>query len=374
MKIFHVILSLAGGGAERQLAFIASGLRIRGHGVHVGFVYPGVNGDRIDSAGCTLHQLTTPGRRNPLLVLELLTLMRRLRPDVVQTWLAHMDILGGVAARLLRLPWVMSERSGALNYPPTLMNHIRIAAGRRADLIMPNSTGGADYWRAHGIGSDRIEIVPNYVPLAEIETAGSLTDERVSADDELVVYVGRLSPEKNLDSLIDAFVHVLRQRPRARFAFCGDGPLLADLKAYVDAAGLRERFIFAGFVTNVASWLKRADASVAVSRWEGHPNAVLEAMAAGVPLIVSDIPAYRSILDNESAAFVPAADTRAIAAAVVTTLADRGTAERRAARARSMIGSLSLDATAARYESVYRRAIAIAASRRGRSSVRSIPS
>jgi len=374
MRILHMILSMTGGGAERQLAYVAPALSTRGHDVHLAFVFPGVNGERLGGTGCTLHRLATSGRRNPLLLLESMSLVRRLRPGVVQTWLAHMDLVGGATARLLRVPWVMSERSAALSYPASMMNRFRIAAGRRADLIMPNSRGGADYWLANGVDADRIEVVPNYVPLGEIEMADALDDPRIAADDELVVYVGRLSPEKNLHALIDAFAHVVRLRPRAMFAFCGDGQLLAELKTHVEAAGLRERFIFTGFVPNVASWLKRASASVAVSRCEGHPNAVLEAIAAGVPLVVSDIPAYRSILDDESAAFVPVDDVLAIAGAVVQTLENRVAAEERAARARAALGSPSLDATAARYENAYQHAIAIDAARRGRPVARSLTS
>ena len=116
----------------------------------------------------------------------------------------------------------------------------------------------------------------------------------------------------------------------------------------------------------MASWLKRASVSVAVSRCEGHPNAVLEAMAAGAPVVVSDIPAYRSILDQESALFVAGNDPRAIAAAIVEALEDRVAADQRAVRARLALPSQSLAATAVRYEGVYRQAIELAALRRGR--------
>jgi len=366
MRILHMILSMTGGGAERQLTYIAPELSARGHDVHVAFVVPGVNQDRLAKRDCTLHHLAASRKFKPLVFAQSISLVRRLRPDVLQTWLPHMDIVGGVTARVLRVPWVISERCAGLLYPPTMLNRLRVAVARHAGLIVPNSEGGAEYWIGQGIDAGRLEIVPNYVPLAEIDAAAPLDDERVLVGDELVVHVGRLAPEKNLHSLIHAFEHVARLRPRARLAFCGDGPLLPDLMAQAEATGLRERFIFAGFVNNVTSWLKRASAVVAVSRSEGHPNAVLEAVVAGVPVIVSDIPAYRSILDEQSASFVAGDDEQAIAAAVVRTLEDRVTAEERAVYARRRLGLPSLEATASRYEEVYRRAIALAASGRGR--------
>jgi len=363
VKILHMITGLGGGGAERQLSYLAPALSRRGHDVHVAFAFAGVHSERLAGSPCTLHHLSASSRFALIRLAQTIPLVRRLRPDVLHTWLTHMDIVGYSAVRLLRVPWLMSERSAALSYPPTLLNRLRVAAGKRADVIVSNSEGGAEYWRTQSVEADRIEIVPNFVPLADIEAAGPLHDERVSADDELVIHIGRLSPEKNLSALVSALPHVFRARPRAKFAFCGEGLLLGDLTAQVAAAGLRERVVFAGFVPNVASWLKRASAAVAVSRCEGHPNAVLEAMAAGVPVVVSDIPAYRSILGDESAAFAGGDNIEGIADAIINTLEDRAAAELRAARARLSLASQSIDATAARYEHAYRRAIEIAVAR-----------
>ncbi len=352
-----MILTMTGGGAERQLAFLAPALGNRGHDVHVAYVFPGANSDSLTGSPCTLHHLAASRKWSPLLLAQSFSLVGRLRPDVVHTWLTHFDIVGGTTARTLRVPWVMSERSAALSYPPTLLNRMRVVVGRRAGMIVPNSEGGASYWIASGADPARIEILPNFVPIAEIEAAPRIEDERLSDDAELIVHVGRLSPEKNVRFLVDALAHVFQARPHARLVLCGDGPLRAELSAQVEANGLADLVIFTGFVPNVASWLKRASVVVAVSRCEGHPNAVLEAVAAGVPVVVSDIPAYRSILGDDSASFVAEDDAQAIAAAIVSTLADHTTADQRAACARSALTSQSLDATAARYDAVYRRTI-----------------
>ena len=134
--------------------------------------------------------------------------------------------------------------------------------------------------------------------------------------------------------------------------------MLTGLTAQARAAGLEERIVFAGFVPDIASWLKRSRAVVAVSLVEGHPSAVLEAMAAGVPVVVSDIPAYRSLLNDDSASFVPAGDPLEIAAALVRTLEDRRSAGERAARAKEGMRSLSLEVAVTRYEDIYRRLLA----------------
>jgi glycosyltransferase involved in cell wall biosynthesis len=357
-----MILTMSGGGAERQLAYLAPELSRRGHDVHLAVAYAGSQDGHLD--GVTLHRVASSRKYDPRVFMKSWLLLRRLRPDVVQTWLTHMDIMGGSSAWMLHLPWVLSERSAALSYPSTWLNRMRVAVGKRADLIVPNSRGGADYWESLGVSRSRIEIVPNFVPQAEIDSAPPLIDSRIADDDELIIHVGRLSPEKNLDLLIEALQHVVRVRPHAKLAFCGDGPLLGHLTARVRGAQLTERVFFPGFVTSVGSWLKRSSAAVAVSLCEGHPNAILEAMAANVPVAVSDIPAYRSILSPDAAFFVDGKDAVAIATGIIKALENRTDAEARSKRARSALANQSIAATAARYERVYQTAIELAASRR----------
>src|SRR5205807_8772719 len=241
MRILHAILSLTGGGAERQLAYLAPELRRRGHDVHVAYVYGGIYLDRLMANGCATHSIASSSKRDPRVLFRVTGLVRRLRPDVVHTWLSHMDIAGGVAAKLIRIPWVMSERSAAGLYPRMVMNCVREVMGRRADLVIANSPGGADYWRTLGLPADRIEVIRNFVPLEEIAAAPMLDDDRIDHDDELVVHAGRLSPDKNLFTLLAAMEQVCRRRPRARLALCGEGPLRGALEADVITKGLEER-------------------------------------------------------------------------------------------------------------------------------------
>jgi len=124
-----MILTMSSGGAERQLAFLAQELGNRGHDVHVAYVFPGANSDRLTESRCTLHHLAASRKWPPLLLAQSFSLVGRTRPDVVHTWLAHLDIVGGTTARTLRVPWVMSERSAALSYPPTRLNRMRVVAG-----------------------------------------------------------------------------------------------------------------------------------------------------------------------------------------------------------------------------------------------------
>src|SRR6185436_12110902 len=92
------------------------------------------------------HRIEGLGNHDPRLLVRLVRLLRRARPDVVQTWLTQMDVLGGLAARLVGRPWILSERASALAYPPGLKIRLRERIGRTADAIVSNSAGGDRYW------------------------------------------------------------------------------------------------------------------------------------------------------------------------------------------------------------------------------------
>ena len=123
----------------------------------------------------------------------------------------------------------------------------------------------------------------------------------------------------------------------------------------VSNAGLGERVSVAGYREDLWSWMKAASAFVSLSRFEGCPNTVLEAMACGCPLVVSDIPAHRELLDESSALLVNATDPDAIAAALTSTLTDRDAARRRAEVAAVRVESFSIERVAAAYEALYQR-------------------
>jgi glycosyltransferase involved in cell wall biosynthesis len=348
MRLLHLIPTLGGGGAERQITYLARGLRERGCDVHVGLVREGPNLPRLIDAGATVHRIKIASNYDPLLVPRIVGLIRRVKPDVVQTWLPQMDVAGGFAARLTGTPWVLSERTTAGVYPHNARHALRLMIGGLADAIVANSAGGLGFW-PH-VDANAKTIVPNALALSEIDAA----PREESGAGQTILIVGRLEQEKNLTNLVDALAIVMRERD-VRAVFCGDGTLESDVRAQIAERGIGDRVQLTGFTDRVWSAMKAADVLVSVSWFEGHPNVVLEAAACGLPLVLSDIPAHRGIFDAAAAEIVAPADPNAIAAAILRTLENPAAARERAARARTFVEPLSIESAASGYLRVYER-------------------
>src|SRR4051794_36200961 len=201
MRILHCIWSFGDGGAERQLAILAPALADRGHDIHVAYVYSGPAIELINRRSCTLHQINARHKHDMTIVSRAFGLIHELRPEIIQTWMLQMDLIGGAAARFFRRPWVLAERSSALGYPSSALNRLRLWSGRGATAIVANSDGGADYWAARGVDRSKITIVGNALNVAEIDGAVPVKDEGLGTDDEVILFVGRLRREKNVSTL-----------------------------------------------------------------------------------------------------------------------------------------------------------------------------
>ncbi|HEX8149325.1 MAG TPA: glycosyltransferase [Pyrinomonadaceae bacterium] len=352
MRILYSIPTLGHGGAERQLSYLAAELSARGHDVHVASSRGGVNLGRMESAGVEWHRLGGVGHRDPQIFYRLLRLMRRLRPDVVQTILTPMDIMGGAAALLTGTRWVLRESSSAPLYATGLRHRLRLSLARMADAVVSNSAGGDAYWRKAS-GAPPLHLIPNAIPFDEIAAgagAARATGLGFGPGVKVVLYAGRMDAGKNVEGVLAALARVAEEVPLVG-VMCGDGPSRPRLERMARELGLARRVVFKGYVDNLWELMRGADAFVSLSRFEGCPNVVLEAMACGCPLVVSDIPAHRELLDERSARFADAEDTARAAAELKATLMFGGEARARAARLRA--AQRPVEATARLYEQLY---------------------
>jgi glycosyltransferase involved in cell wall biosynthesis len=358
MKIMYCIPTLEYGGAERQLSYLAVELARKGHEVHVAFLREGANLDRMKAGNVAPHQLPPAGNHSPKNFFNLLKLLRKVKPDIIQTSLPQMDILGGGAALASGVRWVLKESSSASAYPAHWKSSLRAVLSRRADAIVSNSRAGDAYWSAKKVSCPRY-VIPNGIPLDEIAEARPATgtaDLVFAPDDKLVLYAGRMDSGKNVENLIVALARIAGEMSFTAL-LCGEGVLRPKLEGMVAELGLKSRIVFTGNVANLWSLMKRADAFALLSRFEGRPNVVLEAMACGCPLVVSDIPAHREILDEGSACFADPDEPAEIAAALKKTLSSGGAARARASVAQARVAEWTIQGMAERYEQLYLRVL-----------------
>ncbi len=355
MRVLQLIPSFVGGGAERQLVLLAPELCRLGVETHVAFVHRGVNIKSLSDSPVTLHAISCRGNHDPMILLTLLRIIRTIRPHVIQTWLTQMDVFGGVAAKLAGVPFVLSERSSAMAYPASWKNWLREWLGEQATAIVANSECGAMYWRSRTRG-EVLHVIRNGLPLERIRASNPADPAQVGlpADVRLILFAGRLNPEKNIETLLDALESILEMFPDCAALLFGDGPLRASLLDRIERMRARTRVRLLGFTDDLWRWMCRASVFVSLSRFEGNPNAALEAMAIGCPLVVSDISAHREILDESMAHLCDGGSVLGVAAAIQSVLENPSAAATRAALACARASHWSIAETARQYVDLYK--------------------
>lgn len=353
MRILHLIPSLSGGGAERQLSYLAPELVRIGHEVHVAYSMDGPH--RPELPGVVLHQLNSRSNYDPYLLWQLARLIRRIRPDIIHTWILQMDVLGGIAARLNGVPWILREPTQAQAYLPTWKCRLRVQVGSCASAIVANSSGGDEYWKAQLPYSCR-HIVPNGLPMHEIGRIEAAVPPGFSKSEApIVLYVGRMEVHKRQKAFLEALACV-RQQQDVLGVLCGEGPGQSELEVLRHELGLDAYIQFTGHLPAASVWalMKKASVFVSLSAHEGHPNTVMEAMGCGCPLVLSDIPAHREILDESSALFVDPSNVRQTADAILQVLSNADASKGRALIAKQKTKKWSIAAMAKNYERVYK--------------------
>jgi glycosyltransferase involved in cell wall biosynthesis len=354
MKVLHCIPGMTNGGAERQLSYLVTEQVRQGLEVHVAFLHDGPYSALLYASGAVVHRLKGQGNHDPRLLWQLFRLVKITGADLVQTWLNQMDILGGLAARMSGVPWILSERSCYLAYPPTIKVWLRARIGAFANAIISNSEGGDDYWKGQVGPLVRRYIIRNTLPLEEIARAKpvELGPALVEPGRKMVVHVGRHCPSKNLINLIPALKLVSGRLPLITF-LCGDGTHMENTEELIARHDVANQVVLTGYRSDVWSWMKRADVFISASLFEGHPNAVLEAAACGCPLVLSHIPGHRKMLDERGAFFVDPSSPIDIAEGLFHCLSDPEEARRRAQFAQYQVQGLSIPEMARRYKEVY---------------------
>lgn len=352
MRIFHLIWDLSGGGAERQLCYLATELAGMGHEIHIAYCNEGPN--RLQLPSVVLHQLKARSSYDLTLLWQVFSLVKRIKPDLLHTWLMQMDIIGAIVGVFAGIPHVFREPSSAMAYNTGLKNRMRIWAASRSKAIVSNSRGGTEYWAAL-LPQSRRYIVTNGLPIDQINaTPAALSSELVKVDASIVLYVGRIIPDKNLKAFIEVLERV-SQTQQILGVICGDGPYRSELESMISKRGMEEYIHFTGILSAASVWalMKKASVFVSLSDYEGCPNTVMESMACGCPVILSNIQAHREIADDTCAVLVDVLNIEQTAESLAKALRNVDESNTRALIAKEKAKEWSINRMARNYEKIY---------------------
>jgi glycosyltransferase involved in cell wall biosynthesis len=213
---------------------------------------------------------------------------------------------------------------------------------------------GLNYWRPLVKAGTPLYTIPDIIPTDEIErSAPAHLPPRCASDiSDVVVSAGRFCAQKNFGTLVEALALLARKKQFRGFIF-GDGPDRNGIRDQIAIKGLSATVAVPGYSEDLWCFMKRASVFVLVSRFEGRPNVLLEAAAAGCPLVVSRIPPHEELLPPDSCCFVEPENPADICRGLAECLDNREAATKRAARARQLVAAWSPEAIGARYTQVY---------------------
>jgi glycosyltransferase involved in cell wall biosynthesis len=354
-RIGLVIGALGFGGAEGQLYELARAL----HGRERIFVY--CLSDRTEPYGPMLEKLgvmlrVLPARANfdVLRVLALARAIRSDRLDVVHAFLYIATAYAYLALLIVPRVALVSSARNCKPEPHPLRRAIMRRAFRRSRAVICNSREMArfavDYYQAP---PERVRVVYNGVDHERFAIRRKASDRAGAAP--IVGTVGRVEKQKNLDVFLDAAACLREAAPGARFEIVGDGSERPRLQTRAESMRMVDAVRFRGNSDDVAGFLGELDQFWLTSDWEGTPNVVLEAMAAGVPVIATKVGGTAEIVEHgRTGILVERGDARAICAAALDLVRDAGKAREVGERARAAVRErFSLERMAADTAAVY---------------------
>lgn len=292
------ISSLSSGGAERVSSTLANYWSAKGWDVTVVTLvspasdfyelHPSVKRIALELPGESSNPVQAIAN-NLCRALALRRVLRELRPDLALSFMTAANVLLALAATGIKgLATVGAERVHPPMYPlgkiwETLRTHLY----RRLDAVVA-LTFETTEWLCRHTGARRVVRIPNVAMWPLTLQPPYLQPPVRSAQQRLLLAVGRFSEQKRFDLLISAFQRLAARFPLWKLVILGDGPDRAALEAQIEAAELKHRVALPGRAGNVGQWYAAADLYVMSSRFEGFPNALAEAMAHGLPAVSFD--------------------------------------------------------------------------------------
>ncbi|MEA4909324.1 MAG: glycosyltransferase [Anaerolineaceae bacterium] len=376
MHVVHIITDLDLGGAEMMLLRLVSATYPqRFTSTVINLSKRGVISPRIEALGVEVHELgLSPGKPDPIRLARLASWLRKLRPDVIQTWMYHADLIGSVAASLARpgrgpIPVVWGIHNSTLDPARSKRSTMQVVrqlarlSWKTPHKIISCSQVARDIHVNSGYAAAKMTVIPNGfdLELYHPQPGGrqDLQDELgLAGPVRLAGVVARYDPQKDYPNFLQAAALVSRQQANVHFVCCGSrvDENNADLLALIRQHGLTGRVHLLGQRDDVPRLAAAFDVLVTASAYgEAFPLVVGEAMACETPCVVTDV-GDSGLLVGDTGQVVPPRDPQSLAAGMSAILSlPQDDLQELGRRARRRISAhFSLAQTVQLYEEVYR--------------------
>jgi glycosyltransferase involved in cell wall biosynthesis len=306
IKISYLIPTLDQSGAEKQLTLLATHLPRDQFQVDViCLTRGGPYEQELKHADIPVTILHKFGKFDPWTMFRLRQLLKKQQPDIVHSWLfaanSYLRLISGARPAYQR---VISERC-VDSWKSGWQLWLDRKLVSRTDMLLGNSQSVCDFYQQVGYSPEKMRIIRNGMLASDpkagtlsLDRAEFLSQQKLPADAKLIAVIGRLAPQKRVKDLIWALQIVRQLEPRAYLLIIGDGPLRDSLQLHAEDLECASHIRFLGHRNDVPRILPLLDLFWLGSDYEGQSNSLLEAMAAGIPPLVSDIPPNREVVTH----------------------------------------------------------------------------
>jgi glycosyltransferase involved in cell wall biosynthesis len=381
--VLYLVDGLGLSGKTKALVDLVAGLDPARYRAVVAYINeePGPLPARLRSLGVELAQIRCPDGLNVQVLRDIAGLVRRLKPDVIHCYNPRTMLYGGLVARALGVRATLGSLSafacltpdGDYRFLPQKLfstsrsNRLRnkLCCRLVGAVVTVSPTLGRNFCRYNGVDAGRLRVVSygvdadRFTRVTPDQIADFRRRQNLPADAIVVASVGRLVEQKDYPTQLRAFARAAAQDRRLIMLLVGDGPLRADLERLAGELGITDRVRFAGHCDDVPTVLRAVDVFVLASKFEPYGVAILEAKAAGVPIVATRVNELPEILSEDlgeraTGVLVPPEDPEAMGQAFLRLAADAAGRKALGARAaREALEKHSLQGAIDAYQDLY---------------------
>ena len=333
MIITHIIRGLNRGGAEAVLTRLVTSDNSNTHEVIV-FKDMGVYGEKLMELGVTVYPLKITNAVSGIKALPVLyAYIKKTKPDVVQTWMFHADLVGGIVARLAGIKNIFwGVRAASVKLLPT-KTRVIVRLCSFISCIVPNKIICCGL-KAEQVMSDnlycknKLSVIYNGYDINKFTNDGAVVDRgtlspKINKNDYLVAFVARYDVHKDIPNLLSALTIAVESGIKIKCLFVGEGldQSNIELSESIDYIGLSSDIVLLGCRNDIPELMRTVDISLLSSVSEAFPNVLAESMACATPCVTTDVGDARGIV-GETGWIVPHSNHKALASAIIEAVSE----------------------------------------------------